>query len=831
MDSRDAQMAAYLSGSGSNFQAQSIQTLHLMNPSYSACADGLSHAESMVLVDPSASSIGLSNHLNNQSQLQPHYFGFSSSSSLPHDSAARQFPTTTSYSSGLVTQSNSQQASLFSNRLGSNTWASVNELSFLPVSDSARFMQPLAARLACMEPGQQQSNASVNHWVGRPHQATHDDHQSLLQHSTGLGLTTDKPQGSPGFNQCLSLSLSAHDNSLQLQCYGMQETGEVLNNCQGFLQRAAEDGRRDDVSSRSWAGHSSQLRVTSSSNQLSASCQPPGLDSTGRQFHLEATVPAVPSIRGYLTNSKYLRVAQLLLEEVVNIGCGLRNSSKHTKLQPLVCTSTLLDHPSVKDEIASMEIIPTSKNEVTCTVPITHKNLTSGASESNLAVNECALQENQELQLKKAKLVAMLDEVDRRYKLYFSQMEAVVNTFESAAGLGAAKTYTALALQTISKHFRGLRDAIGSQIRAASRALGQEDSTLGFGRLRYVDQQLCQPRTFQQLGMMQQHAWRPQRGLPERSVSVLRAWLFDHFLHPYPKDADKHMLAEQTGLTRNQVSNWFINARVRLWKPMVEEMYLEELKEAETEKASAETSADQKSNTETSENHKSGISFMDDQTGLGVLDSSNIQGRDEVGSKDSAIMQPDRQMAPSYQHMGSNILQESAGPDSGEAQLLQGIIKGRSTAGGLDSYDQGFKQEEYGRDEVLHGQDRHLGAIIAREINQNTFGGIHDQGEGFSGVPGYNSVSLTLGLQHSDGLSVTGAQQQYYLQQQHENSLQNSGVGGSFLTELAMAGCRRRLNEVEDYYTCLDTTKNYETSIGEAQSRKRFASNLYNENS
>jgi hypothetical protein len=69
--------------------------------------------------------------------------------------------------------------------------------------------------------------------------------------------------------------------------------------------------------------------------------------------------------------------------------------------------------------------------------------------------------------------------------------------------------------------------------------------------------------------------------LPERSVSVLRAWLFEHFLHPYPKDSDKHMLAKQTGLTRSQVSNWFINARVRLWKPMVEEMYVEEMKEQE----------------------------------------------------------------------------------------------------------------------------------------------------------------------------------------------------------------------------------------------------------
>jgi hypothetical protein len=36
------------------------------------------------------------------------------------------------------------------------------------------------------------------------------------------------------------------------------------------------------------------------------------------------------------------------------------------------------------------------------------------------------------------------------------------------------------------------------------------------------------------------------------------------------------MLARQAGLSRGQVSNWFINARVRLWKPMVEEMYKEE---------------------------------------------------------------------------------------------------------------------------------------------------------------------------------------------------------------------------------------------------------------
>ncbi|KAK1286311.1 Homeobox protein ATH1 [Acorus calamus] len=43
----------------------------------------------------------------------------------------------------------------------------------------------------------------------------------------------------------------------------------------------------------------------------------------------------------------------------------------------------------------------------------------------------------------------------------------------------------------------------------------------------------------------------------------------------YPKDSEKHLLAIKSGLTRNQVSNWFINARVRLWKPLIEEMYSE----------------------------------------------------------------------------------------------------------------------------------------------------------------------------------------------------------------------------------------------------------------
>ncbi|KAH7689730.1 Thiolase-like protein, partial [Dioscorea alata] len=196
-----------------------------------------------------------------------------------------------------------------------------------------------------------------------------------------------------------------------------------------------------------------------------------------------------------------------------------------------------------------------------------------------------------EHQRKKAKLLSMLDEVDRRYNHYCDQMQMVVNSFDAVMGYGSATPYTALAQKAMSRHFRCLKDAVSAQLKQICELLGDKSAAGGGSgitkgetpRLKLLDQNLRRQRAFHHLGMMEQEAWRPQRGLPERSVNVLRAWLFEHFLHPYPSDADKHLLARQTGLSRNQVSNWFINARVRLWKPMVEEMYQHEAKDQESD--------------------------------------------------------------------------------------------------------------------------------------------------------------------------------------------------------------------------------------------------------
>ncbi|CAL9199719.1 BEL1-like homeodomain protein 9 isoform X1 [Musa acuminata AAA Group] len=184
-------------------------------------------------------------------------------------------------------------------------------------------------------------------------------------------------------------------------------------------------------------------------------------------------------------------------------------------------------------------------------------------------------------QWKKASLISMLDEVYRRYKQYYQQMQAVITSFESVAGLSSAAPYASMALKAMSKHFRCLKNIISDQIHHANKGIRNEgNSREEISSFGLVDNIGYLQRTTNSTGTFAQpHVWRPQRGLPERAVSVLRSWLFEHFLHPYPTDVDKQDLAKQTGLTRNQVSNWFINARVRLWKPMVEEIHSLEMRQ------------------------------------------------------------------------------------------------------------------------------------------------------------------------------------------------------------------------------------------------------------
>jgi len=65
---------------------------------------------------------------------------------------------------------------------------------------------------------------------------------------------------------------------------------------------------------------------------------------------------------------------------------------------------------------------------------------------------------------------------------------------------------------------------------------------------------------------------RKSASLPNETVEYLKAWMMspEHIAHPYPTEAEKVKIMNETGLEIKQLTNWFVNNRKRYWKPRVE---------------------------------------------------------------------------------------------------------------------------------------------------------------------------------------------------------------------------------------------------------------------
>lgn len=167
-------------------------------------------------------------------------------------------------------------------------------------------------------------------------------------------------------------------------------------------------------------------------------------------------------------------------------------------------------------------------------------------------------------------LLHLLQQVDEKFNQCLNEIHRVKSAFHVVTDMDP-RTHASFALHTISLFHNNLRKRLCNLLLA----IGPDSNEIDDPKESELSSLLRKHWANQQLRGKGQQLWRPQRGLPEKSVSVLREWIFQNFLRPYPKDSEKQLLAVKSGLTRSQVSNWFINARVRLWKPMIEEMYLE----------------------------------------------------------------------------------------------------------------------------------------------------------------------------------------------------------------------------------------------------------------
>lgn len=88
-----------------------------------------------------------------------------------------------------------------------------------------------------------------------------------------------------------------------------------------------------------------------------------------------------------------------------------------------------------------------------------------------------------------------------------------------------------------------------------------------------IDGNLSRPMNVDEYTRSHSDDHKKRRGnLPKAATNLLKKWLMEHLYHPYPTEDEKMSLSQQTSLSLNQISNWFINARRRILQPMLENM-------------------------------------------------------------------------------------------------------------------------------------------------------------------------------------------------------------------------------------------------------------------
>lgn len=72
--------------------------------------------------------------------------------------------------------------------------------------------------------------------------------------------------------------------------------------------------------------------------------------------------------------------------------------------------------------------------------------------------------------------------------------------------------------------------------------------------------------------MTKKHGRGRSNSLQPQVVEYLKKWLMsdEHINHPYPTEVEKVRIVADTGIDMKRLNNWFVNNRIRYWKPRFE---------------------------------------------------------------------------------------------------------------------------------------------------------------------------------------------------------------------------------------------------------------------
>lgn len=210
-----------------------------------------------------------------------------------------------------------------------------------------------------------------------------------------------------------------------------------------------------------------------------------------------------------------------------------------------------------------------------------------------------------------------------------------------------------------------------------------------------------------------------------------------------------------------QVSNWFINARVRLWKPMVEEMYMEEIKEQEKANGSKESS--QSTNKERGSSPPNNVTpESGDEIKLEHIKNLQSSKQESFNTSPTTEISTNSSVGggPFQSHSGFQLVGSSDHMIQRSSEMQN---NSPSSIGSNIRFGNERNHKDLGYHALMTDHGGGFGSLFSsmEDIGMSRFNVTHEQLASRFHGNNNNGVSLTLGLHHNENLPNISATHQH----------------------------------------------------------------------